>query len=223
MNPSPSEASSVEKVSTLDVAALHRSAAVLAESDRHLADVLDRLGPPPLWKRSASFGTFVRIILEQQVSLASAKSTYDKLANNGSGTVTPGQVEDLGQAGLRQLGITRQKSRYLYALARDVNAGEFRIGGLRHRTDDQIRVEITARLGLGQWSADIFLLLALSRPDVLPVGDLALVKGMQELDGGTYEEPQQLVSRAQAWRPYRSVATRMIWQLYLHNRGQSVP
>ncbi len=76
---------------------------------------------------------------------------------------------------------------------------------------------------MGDWSADVFMLMALCRPDVLPAGDLALVKGMGEMDGRLYETSNEVILRAETWRPYRSVATRMIWQLYLHNRGLRVP
>ena len=99
-------------------------------------------------------------------------------------------------------------------------AGRFQVGALRHLPDDEAMSQITGCLGFGVWSANVFLLLALARPDVLPMGDLALVKGMQELDGGNYEEPEVLLSRAERWRPYRGVATRMIWQLYLTNRNR---
>jgi len=105
-------------------------------------------------------------------------------------------------------------------LAADVAGGRFRIGSLRHFDDDGVRASITAWLGFGNWSADVFLLMALARPDVIPPGDLAVIKGMHELEGGDYESADAVLARASCWRPCRSVATRMIWQLYLANRNR---
>ena len=180
-------------------------------------------GAPPLWKRPATFATLIRIILEQQVSLASAKSTFDKLSKSCDGQLTATGVASLGDEGLRAVGFSRQKARYALALADDVMQKRFRIGSLRHRDDEEVRELVTARLGLGDWSADVFLLMALCRPDVFPDGDLALVKGLEELDGGDYDTATKVTNRAESWRPYRSVACRMIWQLYLGNRNQTVP
>lgn len=202
---------------------LDQLAKKLAHGDKHLAAVYDRLGPPKLWKRPATYATFVRIILEQQVSLESAKATFDRLRGACESRVTAANVAALEENGLQQLGFTRQKARYTYALAQDVLTKEFRVGALLHQDDQQARTTITSRVGLGSWTADVYLLMALCRTDVFPVGDLALIKGMRELDGGAYETSDQLLARAESWRPYRSVATRMVWQLYLSNRNKSAP
>ena len=192
----------------------------LAGVDPALRAILRRNGPPPLWKRPATFSTLVRVLLEQQVSLVSAMATFKRLNCACHGRVTAPRVQALGDQALRELGFTRQKSRYAVALAADVVDGHFKVGALRHLPDEQVMAQITERLGFGVWSAQVFLLLALARPDALPLGDLALVKGMHELDGGNYEDVDALVSRAERWRPYRGVATRMIWQLYLTNRNR---
>lgn len=199
----------------LDKTSLHRAAKQLAKIDPALAQVYDELGPPPLWKRPATFATFVRIILEQQVSLASAKSTFDKLRASCEGSVTAANVSKLGNDSLREIGFSRQKARYTLALAEDVRTRRFQIGSLRHKSDDDARCLITSRLGLGDWSADVFLLMALMRQDLFPVGDLALIKGMTSLDGGDYSTSELALVRAESWRPLRSVASRMIWQWYL--------
>ena len=205
---------------TLRASDLTAATKYLADIDADLSDVLTRLGPPPLWKRPATFATLVHILLEQQVSLVSAMATFKRLNAACQGRVTALRVRDLGQNSLRDLGFTRQKARYATALAADVATGRFRVGSLRHLPDDEAMSQITGCLGFGAWSANVFLLLALSRPDVLPLGDLALIKGMHELDGGHYEEVDALLARAEMWRPYRGVATRMIWQLYLTNRNR---
>ncbi|TWU60313.1 DNA-3-methyladenine glycosylase [Rubripirellula tenax] len=160
----------------------------------------------------------MRIILEQQVSLASAKSTFDRLAAACDGSVTASRVQELGYDDLRSIGFSRQKARYAIALADDVIATRIRLRSLRHATDDEVRQAITARLGLGDWSADVFMMMALGRPDILPIGDLALVKGIAELDGIDYPDKSSIIRRAEPWQPYRSVATRMVWQNYLDRR-----
>lgn len=200
---------------TIDEQSLLRAARTLSRRDPHLRRVYQQHGPPPLWHRPATFATFVRIILEQQVSLASARSTFAKLKSACDGRVTAAHVVGLQPEDLRGLGFSRQKARYTLALADDVMCKRFRIGSLRFKHDDEVRQQITARLGLGNWSADIFLLMSLRRPDVLPTGDLALVKAMSWLDGGDYDNEQKVVERSEIWKPLRSVATRMIWQGYL--------
>ncbi|MGB7326243.1 MAG: DNA-3-methyladenine glycosylase 2 family protein [Rubripirellula sp.] len=197
-------------------------AAELARRDPVLASVLNQHGPPPLWKRPATLATLVRIILEQQVSLASAKATFDRLVVACEGKVTDRSIINLGQGQLADLGFTRQKARYTFTLAEDVVAGRFNVRSLANKSDDQVRTEITARLGMGNWTADVFLMMALLRPDLFPTGDLALVKGLQELDDTTYPTSQSLIQRAELWQPYRSVATRMIWQSYLARRGRKL-
>lgn len=205
---------------TLKASDLKAAAEQLADIDPSLSDVLARYGPPPLWKRPATFSTLVHVLLEQQVSLVSAMATFKRLKAVCEGRVTASRVTNLGTDALREIGFTRQKARYATALAADVEAGRFQVGTLRHLPDDEAMSQITGCLGFGVWSANVFLLLALARPDVLPLGDLALVKGMNELDGGNYENVDALLLRAEMWRPYRAVATRMIWQLYLTNRNR---
>tara|TARA_R110002049_G_scaffold4601_5_gene32109 strand:- start:157828 stop:158448 length:621 start_codon:yes stop_codon:yes gene_type:complete len=200
----------------LDRARISLEAARLAKRDPALASVYDRLGPPPYWQRPATFATFIRIILEQQVALKAAWSTYNQLQQACEGRVSPPKIMALGESGLRQLGFSRQKARYSNALAENVESKTFRIGSLRHQDDEEARRRIVAQLGLGNWSADIFLLMALRRTDIFPVGDLAIVKGISQLDNRQYTSTDEIIRRAESWRPFRSVATRMIWQFYLN-------
>lgn len=206
----------------LTKATLADAASELARRDTVLSGVLRRLGPPPLLRRNASFATFVHIILEQQVSVEAAQGTFRRLIDACDRSVVESKVEALGESGLRSLGFSRQKARYAVALAKDCARGDFQITKLSRLSDDEVRTHIVARLGLGNWSADVFLMMALLRPDVLPVGDLALVKGIEELDDRTYEDAGALLARAERWRPYRSVATRMVWQSYVRRRGRDV-
>ncbi len=207
----------------LDPRSLRTAAASLADADPALAGIYGRLGPPPLWGRPPTYGTLVRIILEQNVSLAAAKSTFDRLGDACQSRINAKRVLRLGEPGLRRIGFSRQKAGYTLALAEQVRRRRLVIASLRGLPDEDILERLIAHRGVGRWTAEIFLLMALRRPDVFPLGDLALVKGMCELDGREYADHETLEARADRWRPYRSVAARMIWQLYLDNRQRKVP
>ena len=202
--------------------AIAEAAGELARRDPALSPIFETFGPPPLLRRSATLGTLIHIILEQQVSVESAKSTFDRFRIACNHQVKPQHILQLGHDGLRELGFSRQKARYAVALAEDCNEGRFRIDRLARLDDDAVRRQIVSRLGLGNWSADVFLMMALLRPDVLPVGDLALVKGMEGIDRCEYPTAEMVMDRAESWRPHRSIATRMVWQWYVHRRGREI-
>jgi DNA-3-methyladenine glycosylase II len=211
-------------MSARDVAA---AAKTLAKIDPSLAPIYRLHGPPPLWQRPANFATLVRIVLEQQVSLAAAKSTFTKLTLTCSGRVTAKSILSLPPELMTAAGVSRQKVRYIRELAVATSARRFSINRLKLLDDEAVRSSITSMVGFGNWSADIYLMMALMRPDVLPTGDLGLVKGIVEADcdAGLSESlitSSDLVQRAERWRPYRSVATRMIWQHYLARRGKDI-
>ena len=188
----------------------------LAERDPDLARVLDRLGPPPIWDREPGFPTLVHIILEQQVSLASAKAAFDKLVVRIA-PLEPAPFLDLDDTELKAIGFSGQKGRYCRELAKAVLGGSLDLDDLELLADDQVRAELTKVTGIGRWTADIYLLMALGRPDVWPRGDLALLKAVQNLKG--LAEPPTAVefeALGERWRPWRSVAARMLWNHYLH-------
>ena len=212
--------SASNKRESLDQNQLNIVAKKLAIMDPVLGKVYSQFGPPPLWKRPANFATFIRIILEQQVALQAAWSTYRRLSDSCDGKVTAATVSTLHESGLRELGFSRQKARYAKTLAETVLSKKFSIGSLRHQDDAEVRRRIVSQLGLGNWSADIYLLMALCRRDVFPIGDLAIVKGIREMDNQDYDGTDQILERVESWRPYRSVAARMIWQHYL-NRNKT--
>ncbi|MEO9590687.1 DNA-3-methyladenine glycosylase family protein [Rhodopirellula bahusiensis] len=191
----------------------------MGKMDAALRLVKHRLGNPPSWRRPAGFETLARIILEQQVSLRSAESTFLKLQHLLAGPLTAEGIVSLSSVQTRACGVSRQKHRYLHQLADDVFQGRFQLHRLAETPDQQALCQLTARLGIGRWSAEVYLMSALDRPDILPFGDLGLLKGLEELDGGQYESFEAVVERAKQWRPYRSTATRLVWALYLDNRG----
>ena len=144
---------------------LARAAGQLARQDEHLAAILRIYGRPPLWRRPANFATLVRIILEQQVSLKSADSMYRRL-DVSLGTITPEAFIRAGDGGLRKLGVTRQKSTYLLHLSSSIATGELRLRGLARMSDIEAKEMLMRIKGIGSWTADIYLLMALRRPDV---------------------------------------------------------
>ncbi|HBJ35248.1 MAG TPA: DNA-3-methyladenine glycosylase 2 family protein [Planctomycetaceae bacterium] len=199
----------------------------LAKIDPALAPIYRLHGPPPLWKRPATFQTLVRIVLEQQVSLAAAKSTFVKLGIACGGRVSAKSIDTMMPEAMTAAGVSRQKARYIRELSASIIARRFSVTRLNQLDDDAVRQSITSLVGFGNWSADIYLMMALMRPDVLPTGDLGLIKGIVEadIDAGLAEPlitPADLIERAERWRPYRSVATRMIWQHYLARRGKDI-
>ncbi len=206
----------------LDETVLRTTANKLARRDPALAAVLHRCGPPPLWQRPTTFATLVRIVLEQQVSLAAAKSTFHRLRIACGGRITAPSILRLGDERLRSCGLSRQKARYVGELAGQIAARRFSVAKLSQLDDAEVALRIKSQLGFGAWSADIYLMMALLRPDILPIGDLGLVKGIAEVCDEPFDSIDSIVLRCDRWRPWRSVATRMIWQGYLLNRGKDI-
>ena len=200
---------------------LPEAARHLAGRDRDLRRILKTHGPPPLWGRRPGFATLVRIILEQQVSLASARAIFRRLAL-GVVPFTPARFVELGTARLRSLGVTRQKAAYCLHVAEAVSGGSLNLKTVARMDDADVALTLTRLKGVGPWTADIYLLMALRRPDVWPAGDIALVhavRSVKRLRGRA--SPERVARLADAWRPYRSVAARMMWQHYLAERTRS--
>jgi DNA-3-methyladenine glycosylase II len=163
----------------------------------------------------------VRIILEQQVSLASAQAAYDRLAEAVSPLV-PERFLKLGDAGLKTIGFSRQKTGYCRGLAEAILDGRLNLRKLGSMDDDAVRRELKMIRGIGDWTADIYLLMALRRPDIWPSGDLALVNAVKEAKGlRKNPSPKRWGRIGAAWQPWRAVAARMLWHFYLSERGRS--
>ena len=199
---------------------LGRAAKTLARPDSDLASILESLGPPPLWARPPGFSTLVKIILEQQVSLASAASMFARLKKNTT-PFRPARMIELGEAHLKSLGLTRQKTAYCLDLADALNNKRLRLVQLSQMSDAEVKDALMGIKGLGSWSADVYLLMVLRRPDIFPATDLALVTAVTELKQlPARPNTNELLKMAEAWRPYRSVAARMLWQYYLAKRSK---
>ncbi|HJP92294.1 MAG TPA: hypothetical protein VJ875_10090 [Pyrinomonadaceae bacterium] len=193
----------------------------LAARDQTLGAIHATHGDPPLWRRATGFKTLVHIILEQQVSLKSAKSMLVRLEASIQ-PFTPLRFIEHGDSYLRGLGVTRQKSAYLLHLASSIVNGELSFTKLARMSDEDARLVLTRVKGIGSWSADVYLLMAMRRADIWPAGDLALAVAMKELHGLERRPgPEELERLAERWRPHRAVAARMLWQYYLgHKRAQ---
>jgi DNA-3-methyladenine glycosylase II len=205
----------------LDRASLLAGVERLSRRDRRLRALVTTYGPPPLWARPAGFPTLLRIILEQQVSLASAKALYSRLAA-AVPAVAPARVLALGVPGLQSLGFTRQKAGYCHGLAERVADGRLPLDRLRRVPDAEALERLMEVPGIGPWSAGIYLLMALRRPDIWPPGDLALHKAMAPFDDGVTPSTARAVEIAAAWRPLRAVAARILWHSYLSARTARV-
>ena len=199
----------------LDEARLLQGVAVLAGQDPDLSVVVERHGPPPLWPREPGFQTLVRIVLEQQVTLSSGESAYRRL-EAASGSVDPAALVRLGEAGARAAGLTRQKSRYLIGLAGAIADGSLDLDAVGRAADEDARAALLAVNGIGPWTTDVYLLMALRRPDAWPTADIALAASAQVVKRlpvrPTFAELDVL---ADAWRPWRAVAARLLWHSYL--------
>ena len=192
----------------------------LVADDPTLAAVVADHGMPPFWSRPPGFRSLVLLILEQQVSLASGAAAYRRLRDRVR-TVTPVAVLACSPEDLRADGISRQKDRYLRALAEAVEGGDLDLDALEWLDDDAVRRALIALPGIGPWTADVYLLACLGRPDLWPVGDRALQVAAAEALGLTaVPDPPSLETLGERWRPHRSTAARILWHGYLGRRGR---
>jgi DNA-3-methyladenine glycosylase II len=193
----------------------------LAARDADLAAIVERFGPPPLWDRRPGFATLLHIILEQQVSLSSAQAAFDRL-RLAADPLTPERFLALSDDDLLAIGFSRQKARYGRALASAVQTDVLDLDGLASLDDAAVDAALQALPGIGPWTSTIYLLMVLGRPDVWPVGDIALAESVGQVTGlGRRPDAAEMAQLGEAWRPWRSVAARLFWHDYLARRGRS--
>jgi DNA-3-methyladenine glycosylase II len=191
----------------------------LVRRDKALASIVDRYGMPPLWARDPGFATLLHIILEQQVSLASAKSAFDRLCGV-IGPPMPRAFLTLDDVQLKTIGFSRQKARYGRELARAIVEERLDLDRLASADDDAIRAELIKLPGIGTWTVDVYLLLALRRPDAFAATDLALLTAVQQVKKlRSRPTPERVERMAERWRPYRAGAARLLWHAYLSERA----
>lgn len=210
---------SVSTISTVSEENLDAICRELAGADGHLAKIYEKYGAPPLWRRPPTFPTLIHIILEQQVSLASALAAFNKLKET-IGDVTPENVLSLSDEEMKSAYFSRQKALYARELAAAVIERRLDLASLSEFPDEDVRSELMKIKGIGRWTSDIFLLMCLLRPDVMPVGDIALYTSWKEVTRAESSPgAKEFTGIAQEWRPYRSVAARLLWHFYLSQRS----
>lgn len=188
----------------------------LAAIDKELKQIIQLHGYPPMWTRPASFATLIHIILEQQVSLASALAAFNKLKQK-IGAITPEKLLQLSDTEMRACYFSRQKMVYARHLAETILSKKIQLKKLPALPDEEIRTTLKQVKGIGDWTSDVFLMFALQRTDIFPIGDLAMVnalKAIKKLPKQTAKE--ELLQMAEAWRPYRSIASMLLWHHYLN-------
>jgi DNA-3-methyladenine glycosylase II len=192
----------------------------LVARDVDLAGIVARHGLPPLWDRPPGFATLLHIVLEQQVSLASAQAAFDRL-RAAADPLTPSRFLELTDAQLLAIGFSRQKARYGRALAAAIESGALDLAALETLDDEAVHVVLQSLPGIGPWTSTVYLLMVLLRPDGWPVGDIALAESVGEVKGlGRRPDPAEMAELGEAWRPWRSVAARLFWHDYLARRGR---
>jgi len=201
---------------SLNKQGFHQALQILRDNDPKIDAILSQIGPPGWRKRRSGFPTLIRIILEQQVSLASGRATYNKLLN-GLPTLNPREFLKLDTNTLRAMGFSRQKTRYCRILAEAIRDRSLRLMMLEEMDDNAVRQELTKLTGIGKWTADIYLMEGLKRPDIWPVGDLALAIAVQKVLGlKKRPTPEKLEKLGKKWKPWRAVAARVFWHQYLN-------
>ncbi len=191
----------------------------MAEKTPIFKRIIDDFGYPHYATREPNFATVVRLIIEQQVSLSSAKATYDRLKLLVNNDISPEKTLILSDDELKQAGISRQKIAYIRVLANAILGKILVLNELDALSDDQARAKLTALKGIGAWTADVYLMECLQRTDVFPIGDVALRTAMKQCYNLPKDTPhEELLSLAEQFRPYRSLATMLFWHHYLSTK-----
>jgi DNA-3-methyladenine glycosylase II len=190
----------------------------LIQIDPQLREIVLKFGAPPFWSRPEGFPSLLKIILEQQVSLASAQSAYDKLIKTIE-VLTPERFLRLTDEDLKRIGFSRQKIRYCKHLAKSIFEKQISLEDLNSMSDEKVHETLTLLPGIGPWTSGIYILMALKRADVWPKGDLALLKALKEVKSlEEIPDNEKASNIALAWKPWRAVAARILWHYYLSTR-----
>ena len=189
----------------------------LTSKDKILADIIDNFGLPIIQKREEGFASMCHIILEQQVSIASAKACYDKISCHLK-EVTPDSVFNATDESLRNCGVSRQKSVYLKHLAEKVIDKQIIFETFALKSEYEIRAELIQLKGIGNWSIEVYLMFCLQTEDIIPLGDIAIKNTLKELYNCQSIEDMESVSNK--WKPYRTLASFIVWHHYLKVRNR---
>lgn len=190
----------------------------LARKDKDIRSILKEHGYPPFWSRKAGFETLIHIILEQQVSLASARAALLKLKAK-LGRVTPAGLLALTDEELKACYFSRQKTVYARCLAESIQNRKLSISALKGMSDENIREQLCRVKGIGNWTVDVFLMMVLHRHDLFPAGDIALLNSVRHIKQSPDATAEEILSMAENWRPYRTVAAFMFWHAYIKRKN----
>lgn len=195
---------------------------LLAKKDKHLNAIIKEYGYPPMWTRKQGFETLILTILEQQVSLAAAFAAYKKLKAK-IGAVTPAKILAMSNEELRECYFTRQKQVYAKELATAVTTKKLQLKKFSEMNDEEVREQLTSVKGIGNWTTDVYLMHALQRTDLFPLGDIALVNSLKETKQlHPHISKEEMLAIAEPWRPYRTVAAMILWHAYIKKRNLKV-
>lgn len=190
----------------------------LSSKNKIFKEIIERYGLPRIPIRPQGFETLVLLILEQQVSIDSAKATFMKIKNYT--TCNPEKMAVLSDEEFRTLGVSRQKTKYIKILAEAILNKELDIESLASKSAQQVREELIKLKGIGNWTIDIYLMFCLREPDLIPLGDIAVVNTIKELFD--IHDKLEMEKYAQEWSPYRSYATYLLWHHYLTKRNRKI-
>jgi len=192
---------------------------ILSQQDNDLKRIIAQYGYPPFWSRVPSFATLIHIILEQQVSLASAKAAFLKLESK-IGHITPEKILQLSDEEMKACYFSRQKIKYARHLADAIVNGELNIEQLNNLPDHLVRTELKKVKGIGDWTVDVYLMMVLHRCDCFAGGDIALIKSIKEVKGlSPLTSKEEILSIIENWKPYRTIAAFILWHAYIKKRN----
>lgn len=212
-------AESVTVISSFNKNTFHSICDHLGKKDSHLQAIINQYGYPPMWRRNNSFASLIHIILEQQVSLASAKAAFTRLKEK-IGKITPQNLLKLSDEEMKACYFSRQKTVYARHLAETMLNGKINLTKLRRLSNDEIRTQLKQVKGIGDWTVDIYLLFVLQRTDIFPHGDLAMINALKEVKKQKPQVSKEYIIKLSAnWQPYRSVATMLFWHYYIQKRN----
>jgi DNA-3-methyladenine glycosylase II len=191
----------------------------LQQSDVIFKNIIDKYGLPTIPTRPEGFQTLVLLILEQQVSVDSAKATFLKIKASVD-SIAPEHLIPVSDEIFRSLGVSRQKTAYIKALSDAVLTKQIDLESLSYKTAEKIRAELIKIKGIGNWTIDVYLMFCLQLPDIIPLGDVAIVNTIKELLA--IEDKVLMQSYVEKWSPHKSMATFLLWHYYLRKRNRKI-
>lgn len=192
----------------------------LLEKDKIFQHILDVYGMPCFPSRPEGFESMCKTILEQQVSLSSARASFNKLSVY-TGGIVPEKVLQLTDEEFKECGISRQKAVYLRVLAEAVLGDDIDFESFKNKSPEVVRNELIQLKGIGNWTIDVYMMFSLRSPDILPLGDIGIISAIKDLTGLT--TVNEMAEYAKRWAPYRTTAAFFLWHFYLEKRGRKFP